>query len=81
MNRRELINSLQKEYDLKRSNAMLFAEQNKQRALLSKEYLALEIKERTLTLDIAKAKFKKEDSNKLETEYKKVKINKLGFYS
>lgn len=64
MNRKELIISLNNYYKQLSDKAAVLADINKQKALENKDYLDLEIKIRSLTLDIAKLNFANKDSKK-----------------
>ena len=76
MERSQIISKLKYAYALKQKKAEFFAEQTKERALEDKEYLTLEIKERTLVLDISKLNFEKKPTEQLEKELTLVKEQK-----
>lgn len=76
MNRKELITKLTNDYALKHNKANFLAEQFKNKALENADYLKLEIKARSLTLDIAKLNFQNKSSATLKKQLELVETQK-----
>jgi|LGOV01.1.fsa_nt_gb DNA replication protein DnaC len=77
MDRNRIVQKLNNEYSAKRRLAQFLATTNKETAYADKKYFELEIKERSLILDLAKLRLENKSTKAVDIEIKTITTKKL----